>query len=117
MRTTRRHFSEDSATDDTRTRTAVAWLEESQLLNREENRVQIFPSSLRVNSLSEASAKLKKAHIRDDYRRQLLTISEALIEADSDEGISTDELMSAVGIELRGRASRTVRPGATGYCQ
>ena len=62
-------FQRDSATDDTRTRTAVAWLEESELLNREENRVQIFPSSLRVSSLSEASAKLKKAHIRDDYRR------------------------------------------------
>ena len=95
-------FQRDSATDDTRTRTAVAWLEESQLLNREENRVQIFPSSLRVNSLSEASAKLKKAHIRDDYRRQLLTISEALIDADSDDGISTDELMSESGLNSEG---------------
>ncbi len=95
-------FQRDSATDDTRTRTAVAWLEESELLNREENRVQIFPSSLRVSSLSEASAKLKKAHIRDDYRRQLLTISEALIEADSDDGISTDELMSASGLNSEG---------------
>ena len=95
-------FQRDSATDDTRTRTAVAWLEESQLLNREENRVQIFPSSLRVNSLSEASAKLKKAHIRDDYRHQLMTISEALIEADSDDGISTDELMAASGLNSEG---------------
>ena len=95
-------FQRDSATDDTRTRTAVAWLEESQLLNREENRVQIFPSSLRVNSLSEASAKLKKARIRDDYRRQLMTISAALIEADSDDGISTDELMSASGLNSEG---------------
>ena len=95
-------FQRDSATDDTRTRTAVAWLEESELLNREENRVQIFPSSLRVSSVSEASAKLKKARIRDDYRHQLMTISEALIDADSDDGISTDELMAASGLNSEG---------------
>ena len=41
-------FERDSATDDTRVRTAVAWLEEAELLKREENFVQIFPSSLRV---------------------------------------------------------------------
>ena len=95
-------FQRDSTTDDTRTRTAVAWLEESELLNREENHVQIFPSSLRVSSVSEASAKLKKAHIRDDYRRQLMTISAALIDADSDDGISTDELMAASGLNSEG---------------
>ena len=95
-------FQRDSATDDTRTRTAVAWLEESELLNREENHVQIFPSSLRVSSVSEASAKLKKARIRDDYRHQLMTISAALIDADSDDGISTDELMSASGLNSEG---------------
>ena len=35
-------FQRDSTTDDTRTRTAVAWLEESELLEREENRVNVF---------------------------------------------------------------------------
>ena len=95
-------FQRDSATDDTRTRTAVAWLEEAELLNREENRVQVFPSSLRVNSVKEASAKLKKANIRDDYRRQIMNIAEALIEADADEGVSTDELMTASGMNSEG---------------
>ena len=47
-------FERDSATDDTRVRTAVAWLEESELLTREENAVQVFPSSLRVSSVEEA---------------------------------------------------------------
>ena len=88
----------DSATDDTRVRTSVAWLEEAVLLTREANRVQVFPSSLRVNSVEEASAKLQKARIADVYRRQLLTIAEALIEADADEGVSTDELMAASGL-------------------
>ena len=36
------------------------------------------------------------------YRRQLLTISEALIEADADDGISTDELMVASGLTSEG---------------
>ncbi len=91
-------FERDSATDDTRVRTSVAWLEEAVLLTREANRVQVFPSSLRVNSVEEASAKLQKARIADVYRRQLLTIAEALIEADADEGVSTDELMAASGL-------------------
>ena len=95
-------FERDSATDDTRVRTAIAWLEEAVLLTREENRVQVFPSSLRVNSVQEARAKLKNKSIRDDYRRQLLAIVETLIDADADEGISTDELMGVSGMSTEG---------------
>ncbi len=95
-------FERDSATDDTRVRTAIAWLEESQLLTREENAVQVFPSSLRVGSLDEAKRRLAKAGITDTYRRQLLLIAEALIGADADEGISTDELMEVSGLGPEG---------------
>ena len=86
-------FERDSATDDTRVRTAVAWLEEAHLLSREENFVQIFPSSLRVDSVAEAAGRLARADIADTYRRQLLQIAEWLIEADPDEGVTMDELM------------------------
>ena len=86
-------FDRDSATDDTRVRTAVAWLEEAELLIREENFVQVFPSSLRVNSAKEAARRLARADIADTYREQLQRIAETLIEAPSDEGVSTDELM------------------------
>ena len=95
-------FERDSATDDTRVRTAVSWLEEAELLTREENRVQVFPSSLRVNSVKDARAKIEKKPMTAAYRRQLLTISEALIEADADDGISTDELMVASGLTSEG---------------
>ena len=61
-------FERDSATDDTRVRTAVAWLEEAVLLTREENRVQVFPSSLRVGSTAEARDRLEKALVSDPYR-------------------------------------------------
>ena len=95
-------FERDSATDDTRVRTAVAWLEESDLLTREENAVQVFPSSLRVNSVEEARARLARAPITDAYRDQLLRIAEALIWAGADEGLTTDDLMAFSGLSPEG---------------
>ena len=95
-------FERDSLTDDTRVRTAVAWLEESQLLTRDENVVRVFPSSLRVSSVKEARRRLATAGITKAYRRQLLCIAEALIEAPADEGVSTDELMSVSGLSPEG---------------
>ena len=95
-------FERDSATDDTRVRTAIAWLEETELLTREENRVQVFPSSLRVSSVEEARKRLEKADITDSYRGQLLRIAEALIQADADEGVTTDELMGVSALNPEG---------------
>lgn len=95
-------FERDSATDDTRVRTAVSWLEEAQLLMREENQVQIFPSSLRVASLDEARTRLSSRGVADAYRQQLLAIVGALIAADADEGISTDELMGISRLSSEG---------------
>ncbi len=91
-------FQRDSATDDTRVRTAIAWLEEASLLTREENSVQVFPSSLRVTSLEEAEKRLKKANLFQDKARPLLALIQGLIQADPDEGVSTDELMLVAGL-------------------
>ena len=92
-------FRRDSGTDDTRVRTAVAWLEEAALLTREENQVRIFPSSLCVSSVQEADAKLQSAAIADPgYRSALNKIARTLINADADEGISTDALMEVSGL-------------------
>jgi ATP-dependent DNA helicase RecQ len=91
-------FERDSTTDDTRVRTAVSWLEEAKLLTREENHVQVFPSSLRVASVDEARTKLSAKPMAEQYRTQLLRLVETLMEADADEGISTDELMGAAGM-------------------
>ena len=91
-------FERDSATDDTRVRTAISWLEEAQLLTREENRVQVFPSCLRVNSLAQARQRLARRPLAADYRASLLAIAKALIDADPDEGISTDELVGVAGL-------------------
>ena len=91
-------FERDSATDDTRVRTAIAWLEEAGLLTREENHVQVFPSSLKVGSLDDARRKLGGIELFDAYRGQLLALVQALLGADADEGLSTDELMGMSGL-------------------
>ncbi len=93
-----KEFERDSTTDDSRVRTAVAWLEETELLTREENFVQVFPSSLQVNSVDEAERRLVRAKINDAYRGQLLCIAETLIGAGADEGLTTDELMIVSGL-------------------
>ncbi len=91
-------WESDSATDDTRVRTAVSWLEDAVLLAREENFVQVFPSSLRVKSVEEAQTRLTRRRTNDTYRVKLLSIVRALLESDPDEGVSTDELMIVSGL-------------------
>ena len=96
-------FRRDVTTDDTRVRTALTWLEESKLLTREENIVQVFPSSLQVHSLKEARQRLGRAPTLTEARRnQLLRITERLINAPPDEGVTTDELMGVAGLTPAG---------------
>lgn len=91
-------FQRDTATDDTRVKTAVAWLEESKLLRREENRVQIFPASLLVNDLGKAKAILARADMTEARRIQLMSIVRHIINAPKEEGISTDILSGVSGL-------------------
>jgi len=93
------NFKRDIATDDTRVRTAVAWLEEAGLVRREENSVQIFPSSLRVKDLAEAEGKLAGSIVDAVDRKKYLNLLQILMSAPADEGITTDELMAGAGFE------------------
>src|SRR5690606_16569882 len=93
-----REFERDSATEDTRVKTAVSWLEEAALLSREENKVQVFPSSLRIRSLEEVEQILSKAAITGVRRTQLMDITRHLMNAPADQGISTDELAGVSGL-------------------
>ena len=90
-------FERDSTTDDTRVKTAVSWLEEAVLLKREENRVRVYPSSLRVRTLDEAKKLIDAAYGSDGYRLKLLSLVRSLISAPPDKGISTDELCGQAG--------------------
>ncbi len=90
-------FERDSATDDTRVKTAVSWLEEAALLKREENRTRVFPSCLRIRTLEEAEKIIGKANLTEGYRLKLKSLVQSLINAPSDQGISTDELCGVSG--------------------
>ncbi len=95
-------FEKDSAADDTRIKTAVAWLEEATLLTREENHVQVFPSSLRVRTMAEVVQILNRADITHERRNQLMKIVEYMMNAPIDKGVSTDELVGASGLQGNG---------------
>ena len=94
-------FARDSATDDDRVRTAIAWLEEVRLAHRDENFTSVFPSSLRVPDVATARARIEREGerrgIRQDVREQMLHVVRVLAEADPDTGVSTDELMQECG--------------------
>lgn len=93
-----RDFQRDTNTDDTRVKTAVAWLEEATLLSREENRVQVFPASLTVRDIEQVRKILDRAEITATRRRQLLSIVRLIINAPAVEGISTDALGGTSGL-------------------
>ena len=98
-------FTRDSATDDDRVRTAIAWLEESKLTRRDENYTTVFPSSLRVPSLAAARDRIqregRRRKIRKDVQDQMLRVVQILAHADPDTGISTDQLIYECGCSLR----------------
>ncbi|MSQ72634.1 MAG: RecQ family ATP-dependent DNA helicase [Betaproteobacteria bacterium] len=83
---------------DTRVKTAVAWLENAALLERNENRTQVFPASLRFRHLDEARRKLAGAPCSDMRRGQLLDLLRAILQADPKDGLSTDDLALAAGM-------------------
>ena len=91
----RGEFERDQNTDDTRVKTAVAWMEEAELLQREENRVSIFPSSLRITTLDEAKQIVDAKVPQTSRRKALLDLVDGLFQADADESISIDALMLA----------------------
>ncbi len=97
-------FARDSATDDDRVRTAIAWLEESKLARRDENHTSVFPSSLRVPNLAAARERIeregRRRNLRSAVRTQMLRVVQTLTHAEPDIGVSTDELMNECGCSM-----------------
>lgn len=83
---------------DTRVRTAVAWLEDAALLERNENRTQVFPASLQFKHLDEARKKLAESDYSETRRNQLLELLRTILNTDPKEGLSTDELGVTTGL-------------------
>ena len=97
-----KHRIDPEASDaDTKVRIAVAWLEEARLLERHENHTRVFPGSLLVANLDDARARLQHEFGDSADIEPYLTILSMLLQVGDDEGLSTDELMIATGLESR----------------
>ena len=89
----------DKRDADTKVTTAVAWLERSGFLLRNENRSRVFPASLRVRTLQEAIVRIRAANLKQGARVQFEAVASALFRSVQAEGVSTDELMLDAGIQ------------------
>lgn len=94
-------FDLESRDKDTRVKTALAWLENANLLERNENRSEVFPASLRFRELEEARRRIDGAGYSQERRRQLLALLQEILQAEPDQGMSTDELSVATGLDSR----------------
>jgi ATP-dependent DNA helicase RecQ len=88
----------DAPDASTKVTTAVAWLERSGFLKRNENRTRVFPTSLKVATLDEALSKIVKANLKGDAPSKYSAVAQALFRSDTPDGLSTDELMLESGI-------------------
>lgn len=95
-------FDLESRDRDTRVKTALAWLENVALLERNENRSQVFPASLRFRELAEARRRLADSGLSAERQRQLAALLQTIVQAEADRGLSTDELSLATGLDSRG---------------
>ena len=86
-------FAADDRDAETKVSTAVAWLERSQFLKREENLTRIFPARL-GKSEQEAEQCLLQAQLPQRRLAEFRAILGFLYEAGTDERINTDQLMA-----------------------
>ena len=78
-------------------------MEEAEFLSRHENEVRVFPASLQVRSMEEARRAIHGDRgLELTYKQQLVRIVRRLINAGSDEGITTDELGGITGLTGEG---------------
>jgi ATP-dependent DNA helicase RecQ len=94
-------FDLGSRDRDTRVKTALAWLENANLLERNENRSQVFPASLRFRKLEDARQRLARSDLSAERQRQLMALLQTIVQAEPDRGLSTDELSLATGLDSR----------------
>ena len=93
-------FQSTLETQDTKARTAVAWLEETGLLLRHENATTIYPSSITITDIEQARQRLYGRHsTNQEYAVQLVNIARRILNAEPDTGISTDELSHLTGLD------------------
>ncbi|WP_443696241.1 RecQ family ATP-dependent DNA helicase [Pseudomonas sp.] len=86
-------FAAEDRDAETKVTTAVAWLERSEYLKREENQTRIFPARPGLTA-QEAEQRLVKANLPDRRLAEFKAILTFIYEAGADERINTDQLIA-----------------------
>jgi ATP-dependent DNA helicase RecQ len=89
----------DARDASTKVTTAIAWLERSGFLKRNENNSRVFPASLRVASLEEAQTRIAAASLPVGMQQRYNAVAATLFRSLTPQGVSTDELMLDAGIQ------------------
>jgi ATP-dependent DNA helicase RecQ len=80
---------------DTKVKTAVAWLERAQLVERNQNRTRVFSGRPRLASLAEAARRIdeRAPELPAAERQVWLAIFAAILDCPPDGGLTADELV------------------------
>lgn len=89
-------FAADDRDAETKVVTAIAWLERSEFLLREENQTRIFPARTAL-SAEESEKRLLNAKLSVRRLAEFKAILAYLFQANADQRINTDELMALTG--------------------
>ncbi|WP_146066360.1 RecQ family ATP-dependent DNA helicase [Candidatus Venteria ishoeyi] len=84
---------------DTKVKTAIAWLERSGFVQRDENSTQVFQGQVLLD-MQQAEARLEKLHVSQDKKKQWLRLFSVLLNMDIDEGLTADALAATAQIEV-----------------
>ena len=99
---------------DTKVKTAIAWLERTQFLERNENHTRVFQGKLLIRNLKEATRKLDPLNLSPTQRGYWLAILQAMINAESDDALNADRLAELAGVpEPRPVADESARKPVT----
>lgn len=84
---------------DTKVRTAIAWLEEAELLERKENQTGVIEGVFKLTAIDLIQEQLKKQHISAADIERWLKVVHAIMQHDPGETINADQLAEQTGME------------------
>lgn len=85
-------FTGQERSADTRVKTAVAWLERGDFIQRNENRTRVFQGKPQVKNMEEARTRIGRLDLSPAQQRQFAAVLEVLFNADPDQGLNVDQL-------------------------
>lgn len=91
-------FDAEGDDTDTRIRTALYWLESAGLIERNENKTQVFSASLKVISIDDALKAFDVANLVESSRARYVAVVRYLINVKDNQSINTDEMTQALGL-------------------